>query len=163
MAKYAQDRSRDFVPLAGGVLEISRVDHGPIGEAETITTLHSSCGQGLGMADEEALGDHQIAVDEDDHITTGMIHTAVAPLGWSAVGLLNKPHMGELVLPVMEPIDGSIRGPVVNHHHLKAFEGITACCRSSATQALLKNREAVVRRNDNADPHRSNRNGGLEP
>ena len=80
---------------------------------------------GPGMAHKEAFGDHQIAVDENDHITAGMVHAAVAPLGRSAVLLLHKPHMGKLVLPVMEPIDGSIRGPVVDHHHLEPFEGIT--------------------------------------
>ena len=52
--------------------------------------------------------DHEIAVDEHDHIAQRMVDTTVTPLGRTTMDLLNQPHMGEAIGVLAKPIRGSI-------------------------------------------------------
>jgi len=55
------------------------------------------------MGGQKGFCDHQIAVDEDDHIATGVIHTAVSALGRTTVLLLDQAHMGKTLGLLAQP------------------------------------------------------------
>ena len=78
--------------------------------------------QGLGMAAQKGWGDHQIAVDKDDHIAPGILHTTIAPLGGTAMVLLDQPHMGQVIGLSFQPGNGRIGGAIVNKHDLKPLK-----------------------------------------
>ena len=106
------------------------------------------------MGRQEGLCDHEITVDENDHVTTGMINAAVAALRRTTVLLLNQAHMGETPRLGPQPRWGSIGGAVVNHDDFvllqRAIELLILQCR----KAFLKNRASVVGRNHDAVEHR---------
>ena len=68
------------------------------------------------MGGQKGLCDHQVAVDEDDHITTGVIHAAVPTLRRTTVLLLNQAHMGKTNGLLPQPRRRSIAGTVVDHN-----------------------------------------------
>ena len=80
--------------LLVGCVEVVGVDHCSIGEAEAIALALPSAAQALKVLTQEGGHHHQIAVDEDDQLTTGLIHPKIASEGWTTVVLLQQAHMG---------------------------------------------------------------------
>ena len=55
------------------------------------------------MGGQEGFCDHEVAVDEDDHIATGVIHASVPALRRTTVLLLNQAHMGKTLGLLAQP------------------------------------------------------------
>ena len=55
------------------------------------------------MGGQKGFCNHQIAVDEDDHIATGVIHTAVPALRRTTVLLLDQAHVGKKMGLLAQP------------------------------------------------------------
>ena len=100
------------------------------------------------MGRQKGLSDHEVTVDENDHVTTGMINAAVAALRRTTVLLLNQADMGKKPRLGPQPQWGSIGGAVVDHDDFvllqRAVELLILQCR----EAFLQNRASVVGRNN---------------
>ena len=142
-----------LVGLAGGLLEIGRVDHGPIGEAEAIAAALPLGLQGGGMGQQEAARHHQVAIDKNNHIALGVLNAAVAPLGRSAMVLFNQAHVGEAGRLGPQPGHRVIAGAVVDHHHLVGADRVGQLLTLEGAQGFLQDRPAVVGGDDDAEKH----------
>ena len=143
----------ELVGFAGGVGEIGRIDHRPVGEAPAMACPLPVALQRLGMAAQEGGGHHQVAVDEDDHLPPGVLHAAVAPLGRTAMALLNQPHMGQLSGLGRQPGHGLISGAVVHQNHFKTREWSFKALGFEGPQTRLQDGQPVVGGDNNADEH----------
>ena len=109
--------------------------------------------QRLAMAAQEGGGHHQVAVDEHDHLSPGVLHAAVAPLGRAAMALLNQPHMGKLGGLGRQPGHGLIGGAVVDEHHFKTRDRSFEALGFEGPQTRLQDGQPVVGGDNNADEH----------
>ena len=150
-----------LVTFSRGLLEIGCVDNGAIGEAKAITARFPAANKAAGMTRQKAVRNHQITVNENDDIAMGVIDAAIPPLSRAAMGLLNQPHMRETLRRPTQPIRGPIGGSVIHHHHLITINLGRHLLTLKCQQTLLKDRPAVVGRDDDADEHRGNRKGGM--
>ena len=142
-----------LVGLAGGILEVGRVDHGPVGEAKAIAAALPVVVEGAGVGEQEAFGHHQIAIDKDDHVALGMLNAPVTALGRAAVVLLDQPHMGERRRLSPQPGHGVIAGAVINDHHLVGTDRATQLLLLEGAQTFRQDRPAVVGGDNDAEKH----------
>jgi hypothetical protein len=103
----------------------------------------------------QEVGHHdEVAVDEHDDVTTGHLDPEVASQGGPPVLLTDEPDVGQLRSPVLKPVDGSIGGTVIDNDHFEVITGGQAPLRLQGPQTLLKDGQAVVSGDDDAQEHR---------
>jgi hypothetical protein len=109
--------------------------------------------QGLGVADKKIWRHHQIAVNEDDHIASGLFDTTIATKRRTSVVLANQAYMGERSGMVIEPTDGVIGGAIINKDHFIALKRSLNILRLKSLKALAQNGQPIVGRDNDADKH----------
>jgi hypothetical protein len=109
--------------------------------------------QGLGVADKKIWRHHQIAVNEYDHIASGLFDTTIATKRRTSVVLANQAYMGERSGMVIEPTDGVIGGAIINKDHFIALKRSLNILRLKSLKALAQNGQPIVGRDNDADKH----------